>query len=136
MAGQLWRIMTIHKISWHSKYLRVAIISCSNKSFLFLFFPYTTFYILSFILWFALIILIPGINLDNFSTLSSYPSSCSCPGFNLLALHLISTIIPLSLNYTKLSVHNLLTYVTPVTCYHNLLHLLPSPTLSWKALSQ
>jgi hypothetical protein len=52
----------------------------------FLYFPYTNSCILSFIIRVSLVILVLSLCLGDSSTLSSYPSSCSCSSLNLSVL--------------------------------------------------
>jgi hypothetical protein len=73
--------------SWHFEYLK-GLLSPLLDFCSFFNFPYATSYILSFILWFPLVILVPSIYSSNSSTLSSHSSSCSCPSTHLQALYI------------------------------------------------
>jgi hypothetical protein len=85
--GGATRVAAVSKQSWHWGYLRGLLIP-SLKDFLsFFYFPYGTSCILSIILWFPLILLVPSRCLGNSSTLLSSLSPGSRPSLSLSALH-------------------------------------------------
>jgi hypothetical protein len=83
-------VTAMSKQSWHWEYLRI-LLDPSFKDFLSFFcFPYATSCLLSFILWFPLVLLVPSLHLGNSSTLPSHPNPSSCPSPTLPALHVMS----------------------------------------------
>jgi hypothetical protein len=84
----------------------------------FFYFPYTTSYILSFILWFPLIILVPSLGSGDFNTLSPYLNSCTDPCSHLLVLYI--TNFNSSFNYLLLYciLHTLLQHMIPLQKVH------------------
>jgi hypothetical protein len=68
-------------------YLRELLVAFLMDILSFFYIPYTTSFILFFILWFSLVLLVPSLRLGNSSTLLSCPSPSSCPSPCLPTLH-------------------------------------------------
>jgi hypothetical protein len=80
-------VTAVPKQSWHWGYLRRLVVPFLKDVLSFFYFPYATSFILSFILWFSLVILVPILHLGDHSILLSRPGPGSCPSCSLLALH-------------------------------------------------
>jgi hypothetical protein len=99
LMGEAMCVTAVPKQSWHWGYLRALLVPFLKDFLSFFYFPYTTSFILSFILWFPLVLQLSSLYLCDFSTLLSPLSHSSCPRPSLLALYVV---------YLEPSLHHLL----------------------------
>jgi hypothetical protein len=86
--GGAMHVMDVSQQSWDWRYIRGLLGLCSKNFLSCFYFPYATACILSFIVWFALVLWVQGLHLGNSSTLLSRLSHSSYTSPSLPALHI------------------------------------------------